>query len=296
VTEASSATVKVSPVAARLIREAGKEEKLRGARGDIPLPAADFLTFLLFCCGSTDAELKGAAVKSIRALPVASIDDYLDSPDAHPRIIDLLARVRFTDPAMVAKIATTPGVSIETLRFLEGKGALADASEPPPETVAEPRDEGPEEGEDVPEEGSEETEEFRTKYQMAQAMGVSEKIKMALTGDKEWRSILFKDSNKLVNGAVIKNPRITDPEILFIAKSKIQNDEVVRLICSNKEWMKIYAVKKAMVENPKTPLPKALRFLMQLTEKDLASIAKSKNISSVISTNARKTLLNKKKK
>jgi len=124
-------------------------------------------------------------------------------------------------------------------------------------------------------------------------MGVAEKIKIALTGDKEWRSLLIKDSNKLVSGAVVKNPRITEAEILSIAKSKIQNDEIVRLICMNKEWLKNYQIRKAMVENHKTPLPNALRLMTTLTEKDLAALAKSKNVSTVIATQARRLLLNK---
>ena len=146
--------------------------------------------------------------------------------------------------------------------------------------------------EDAP---AEEEEEYRSKYQQAQAMGVGEKIKMALTGDKEWRSILIRDSNKLVNSAVVKNPRITEPEILTISKSVIQNDEILRVICQNKEWIKNYEIRRALVLNNKTPLPVALRFMGFMTEKDLSAMGKSKNISSVIANQARRMLSNKKK-
>jgi hypothetical protein len=118
---------------------------------------------------------------------------------------------------------------------------------------------------------------------------------MAMTGDKEWRSILIRDSNKLVNGAVVKNPRITEPEILTISKSVIQNDEILRVICQNKEWIKNYEIRRALVLNNKTPLPVALRFMGFMTEKDLSAMAKSKNISSIIANQARRMLSNKKK-
>ncbi|RQW76769.1 MAG: hypothetical protein EHM51_02940, partial [Geobacter sp.] len=140
----------------------------------------------------------------------------------------------------------------------------------------------------------EDSEEFQSKYKMCQQMGISEKIKFALTGDKEWRAILIRESNKLVSGAVVKNPRISDAEILTIAKSKIQNDEIMRMICMNKEWTKIYAIRKALVENNRTPLPSALRFMSTLTVKDLAGLAKSKNITTVLSTQARRLLSAKK--
>jgi hypothetical protein len=126
-------------------------------------------------------------------------------------------------------------------------------------------------------------------------MGIGEKIKMALSGDKEWRSILVKDSNKLVSGSVIKNPRITEAEILTLIKAGIQNDEIMRLICANKEWIKSYTIRKALIENNRTPVQNATRYLGTMGEKDLAYFAKSKNIASVISTLAKRLLLNKKK-
>ncbi|HEX2769033.1 MAG TPA: hypothetical protein VHN12_07085, partial [Geobacteraceae bacterium] len=112
---------------------------------------------------------------------------------------------------------------------------------------------------------------------------------------KEWRSLLIKDNNKLVAGSVIKNPQITEPEILDFAKSTIKNDEIMRIICNNKEWLKNYQIRKALVTNCKTPLPSALRFMATLTDKDLATLAKSKNVSTLISTQARRLLLSKKK-
>jgi hypothetical protein len=127
-------------------------------------------------------------------------------------------------------------------------------------------------------------------------MGISEKIKMALSGDKEWRSILVRDGNKLVSGSVLKNPRISEAEILRILMLGVQNDEVIRLICANREWVKNYRIRKALIDCPKTPLANSLRYLTQLHDKDLARYAKSRNISSVISTQAKRMILAKQKK
>jgi len=118
---------------------------------------------------------------------------------------------------------------------------------------------------------------------------------MALTGDKEWRMLLVKDKNKLVSGAVIKNPRITENEILTITKCQLNNDDILRDICINKEWIKNYQIRKSLVENSKTPIHFTLRFLAGLTDKDIALIARSKNVSSIISTQARRILMNKEK-
>jgi hypothetical protein len=119
---------------------------------------------------------------------------------------------------------------------------------------------------------------------------------MALTGDKEWRNIFLKDANKLVSSAVLKNPRITDGEVLAVAKNKSASEELIRLITLNREWVKSYEIKKALILHPRTPLPKALRYMEILTEKDIKSLAKSRGVSQVIVNNARRMLMAKQRK
>ncbi len=135
-----------------------------------------------------------------------------------------------------------------------------------------------------------------TKYQQVLVLGVSDKIKMALTGDKEWRTLLLRDPNKLVSSAVLKNPRITEGEVLAVAKNKAASDDMIRIILLNREWLKSYEMKKALMRHPRTPLNSALRFMSILTEKDLKTIAKSKDISAVLVNNARRIIMMKEKK
>lgn len=148
------------------------------------------------------------------------------------------------------------------------------------------------------EEGESEAEEElnQSKYQQALEMGVSEKIKMALTGDKEWRTIFIKDPNKLVSSAALKNPRITEGEVLTIAKNKSSSEELIRLITLNREWLKNYAIKKALIFHPRTPLQNALRYMSILGEKDMKTLAKSRGVSQVIVNAARRAVLLKDKK
>lgn len=129
-----------------------------------------------------------------------------------------------------------------------------------------------------------------TKQQMVLELDISEKIKLAMTGDKEWRTILIKESNKLVCGAVLKNPRITEGEVLFLAQNRSTQEELIRIILLNREWLKNYAIRCALVSHPRTPLPKALRFLSTLNEKDVRVLAKSRNVSSAIVNASRRML------
>jgi len=187
----------------------------------------------------------------------------------------------------------------KTLKIRLGWQEEVVAPEPDPEQLesspetAEPGDETESELEGEIEELDDDT---LSKYQQLLDMVVADKIKLALTGDKEWRNLLIRESNKLVNTAVLKNPRITDPEVLAVAKNRTSSEELIRLILLNKEWVKKYDMKKALVEHPRTPLQQAMRLMGFLSEKDIKELAKSRNVSQAIVNNARRLVMAKDKK
>jgi len=121
-------------------------------------------------------------------------------------------------------------------------------------------------------------------------MKVSEKIKLALVGNLQARSLLIRDSNKLVATAVLKSPRITDSEIEAVSKSRSVSEDVIRQIAHSKEWTRNYQVKVNLVNNSKTPVGDAIKFLNYLRDKDLGQVAKSKNVPQPVVTAARKLL------
>jgi len=133
-------------------------------------------------------------------------------------------------------------------------------------------------------------------YQAIQLMAVSQKVALAMKGNKEARTHLIRDSNKLVACAVIRNPRITDSEVLSIANSRSVHEEVIRIIIENREWMKNYPMKLAIVQNPKTPLGVSLKFMGYIYDKDLKILAQSKNIPSSLATAARRAIIQREKK
>ncbi len=279
--------------------DSSRDFRQQAASGKLPLEGGDLGSVLLYLCHDTDPEVSTTAIRTLRELEGERLSTVLKAPETHSYILDILCRVHADDNEICEVVASHPAVSLETLEFLSHRGILV-AAEAYATLIAITEIEGYDQfvGDldiEINELEPMDEEEFRSKYQLAQTMGVGEKIKLALTGDKEWRGILIKDSNKLVSGSIMKNPRITDSEILTISKMSAQNEEIIRAICRNKEWVKHYNIRKALVENSKTPLPFALRFMGTLNEKDLSSLAKSKNISSVVSTQARRLLLNKKK-
>ncbi len=122
------------------------------------------------------------------------------------------------------------------------------------------------------------------------SMNVSEKIKLATKGNKEARGILIRDSNKLVSVAVIRSPRITDGEVLTQAQSKTCIDDVLRVIYSNREWLRKYAIKLALVKNPKVPQGVSMRLMTTLHEHDVKGLAKDKNVPGSVQMLAKKQM------
>ena len=205
-------------------------------------------------------------------------------------------------PELVAALLANPRLVPELKARLDTQAGAA-AAPAPNIATADTEDEDSDQEADAEEyadgeagENDAEEELNLSKYQLALEMGVAEKIKIAMSGDKEWRSIFLKDANKLVSSAVLKNPRITDGEVLTVAKNKSSNDELIRLITLNKDWVKHYEIKKALIMHPKTPLPKALRYMNVLSEKDIKHLAKSRGVSQVLVNNARRMLMAVEKK
>jgi len=273
---AEKVKLSISPAVAAYLRPGTLPEvRLAGCAAAKEMATPDRM-MLLFCL-SKDVEpaIRTTALSYLKDLPLEALKDYADSALPNPLILNSLSRLCPNFPRTPVE-AEEPDFSDDDL------GTRLDQS-----------DQDSDEGEK--ETINEEDEEYLSKYKMAQIMGIAEKIKKALSGDKEWRSILVKDSNKLVSGSVIKNPRITEGEILTLVKSGAPNDEIMRLICANREWIKNYKIRKALIENNRTPLQNSMKYLSTMDVKDLSFFAKSKNIASVVSSMAKRILLNKKR-
>ena len=130
-------------------------------------------------------------------------------------------------------------------------------------------------------------------YAAVQKMSVMQKIKLSRVGGKEARALLIKDRNKIVSTSVLGTPKITEIEVIGFAQNRSIGEELLRIISSNRYWTKNYQIKVALVTNPKTPQPVAIKFINYLQDKDLRSLMKSKDVSSNISAQARRILTKK---
>jgi hypothetical protein len=187
---------------------------------------------------------------------------------------------------------------VEAYRRVHGVDPTA-APPPPEETAAalisEYQDElGRERGDEPqPPETAEQASRRLTITQRILKMSVSEKIKLATLGNKEARTLLLRDANKLVCMAAVTSPRLTEGEIMTLANSKTSNSDVLRYIYSNRELLRNYSLKLSLVKNPKVPLPTALRFLQTLQERDIRELARDRNVPNTIQSQAKAWVMKK---
>jgi len=121
-----------------------------------------------------------------------------------------------------------------------------------------------------------------TTLQEINAMTISERIKLALTGSKTQRMILVKDANKMVSAAVLESPKLGVDEISLLARNKSIAGEIIAKIANRRDWVKNYSVMYELIHNPKTPIKDALSFVKKLHMRDLQLIARDKNVNPVV--------------
>lgn len=113
-------------------------------------------------------------------------------------------------------------------------------------------------------------------------MNTKDRMKLAMKGDREARSILIRDSNKVVCSAVVKNPRVTEQEVENIAAMRTVADEVLRLIALNRAWARSYLIIHNLARNPRTPIPTVMNVLPRIRTKDLTTLAQNRNVSEAV--------------
>jgi hypothetical protein len=113
-------------------------------------------------------------------------------------------------------------------------------------------------------------------------MGMKDRAKLAMKGDREARNILIRDPNRIITQAVVSNPRITDQEIEKIASMRTVSEDILRQIANNRAWSRNYSVVHNLARNPRAPIASVMSILTRLQLKDLAALAKNRNVSEAV--------------
>jgi hypothetical protein len=108
------------------------------------------------------------------------------------------------------------------------------------------------------------------------------RITLAMRGSKEDRSILVRDSTKLVAIAVLESPKVTEGEVEAFALQKNVLQAVLRAIPLKRKFAKNYNIMRNLVQNPRTPLDLSLGLMKNLLIHDLKNLSGNKEVPDTI--------------
>jgi len=223
---------------------------------------------------SREARERDVAVRALKEITPESIAVLLRDPKLTPEAIEYFARHAGERRDWIEALLSNPSLHEEDRAFL----VAADAALP-------------EEIKEIPED-----EEDLSISQRIQRMTVGQKIKAAMKGNKEARTLLVKDANRDVYMAVLKNPGLKENEVEMLTKNTGTNIEILRAIGNNREWVATRNILNGLVMNPKTPVNISIRLLPRLGRKDMEFIAKSRSLPIALRNNAKRMTSSKVKK
>jgi hypothetical protein len=126
----------------------------------------------------------------------------------------------------------------------------------------------------------------KTLLQQISAMTVAQRVKFAMKGGADARRVLIRDTNKVVQRAVLQSPRLTDQEVEAFASMTNLTDEILRLVGKNRNFRKNYSVVRNLLNNGKAPLDVTMNLLPMLNPMDLKKLTMNKNVPETLRTTA----------
>jgi hypothetical protein len=256
--------------------EVARDVRLLAAQGALAPRAHEQLEILILLLEDSDPEVRTVANETVNLIPEAALKAFLARSD-----VRLDTREFFADrgvfPAEIPAIeADEPLIDTEPALPLAASGEAGDES-----------------GETGDESSKGENEEERrlSVNQQLATMSFTERLKAAAKGSREMRAILIRDSNKLICATVLSSPKVTTQEVEGFSRMANVAEEVLRIIGSNRAWMKNYGVAVGLTKNPKTPLTLSLNLLGRLNDRDLAKLSMDRNVPEQLRVAARRKVV-----
>jgi len=256
--------------------EVPRDVRLLAARGGLETRAQEQLAIIVHLLDDADQDIRTTAEATLGVIPVESLKKLLARSDTPVALREFFA-ARGVAPAAAAQ---PPPQADEK----------ADADDPlvSAESAADEADDFEVQG---AEDANQAEDGRETVTQKIAKMGFTQRLKAAVKGTREMRSILIRDPNKMIAAAVLSSPKLSGPEVEAIARMTNVSDEVLRIIGNNRSWTKSYGVILGLVKNPKTPIAMSMNLMGRLNDRDLQQLSVDRNVPEPLRVAARKKVV-----
>jgi hypothetical protein len=240
--------------------EAPADIKLLAAQGRLAPRAHEQLAILMLLVQDADGDVRSTADATLTQLPPSALRAFLARADVPAAMLEFFSK-RGVAPA------GPPAPTDDPLFDLESDVESADGAD-------EPDDEKRRES---------------LTAQLAK-MNFPQRLKAAIKGNREMRSVLIRDPNRLISTTVLSSPKLTEAEVANFSRMANVSEDVLRIIGTNRAWTKNYGVILGLTKNPKTPIGMSLNFLARLNDSDVKMLAVDRNVPEPLRIAARKRL------
>lgn len=233
--------------------EVARDVRLLAAQGAIAPRAVEQLGLLMLLTSDPDSEIRDVTEATLRLLPRNLVAGFIARSDTPVDIRD----------------------------FFVGRGIQ-------PADVASPDEDVPMIDTDPTAVEGDESEDAQRVAARISRMSVPQKIKAAMKGTREMRSLLVRDPNRIVAFAVLSCPKITEQEVETFSRMTNISSDILRAIAQTRAWMKNYSILASLAKNPKTPVAVSLTLMHRLNDRDLRNLSIDRNVPEPLRIAARK--------
>jgi hypothetical protein len=106
-------------------------------------------------------------------------------------------------------------------------------------------------------------------HERLRGLTMSQQIKVAQRGDQQERIMLERYYNKNVWEPLLRNPKLTSPEVARIARMGTLPRVLLEVIVNNGAWLQVPEVRRALLSNPRLGTDQILRVLRMLPKHEL---------------------------
>jgi len=298
---------------------ATREDKLAVCTGGVKLPPPDLAEILSVLALDSDELISTRAQESILALPIENFVEALNRQQALEPLFEFAAKNLAAKPGVADALIKNKNCAaahlvplvqhlsalgvqalMDELERVSDSRELAEALEKSSSITLEQKSQLNELLSDaMPDmealtealaDAEPDNERRKTLLQQISTMTVSQRVKFAMKGGSEARRTLIRDTNKVVQRAVLQSPRLTDQEVEAFASMTNLTDEILRMIGKNRNFRKNYNVIRNLLNNGKAPLDCSLGLLPMLNPPDLKKLGMNKNIPETLRATAVKLM------
>lgn len=130
----------------------------------------------------------------------------------------------------------------------------------------------------------------RNVHERLRGLTLAQQIKLAQHGEVTERIVLERIYGKTVWEPLLRNPRVTAPEVARIARMGALPRPMLELICTNGAWLQLPEVRRALLAHPRLATDQILRVLRLLPKHELKLASIQTSYSQAVRTAAKRLI------